>query len=224
MTSTPRHRSGCTLSARLLLAVGILLTGVLPDRAEEALSSRGEALYRTRCASCHEGGVARAPDTNALRQFRPERMSFALMFGMMNQQGRDLSQGEIQDIVRYLVGAPPEQQQPLPDSKCGERGPVLADASLPRWNGWGVDTTQHRFQPAAMAQLFAGQCSAPETEMGVRLSWRYQGLCAADGLGRPSLRGQCGGQGLCAGCQTWLPALGVRRRLRRTHRDHHRRG
>jgi polyvinyl alcohol dehydrogenase (cytochrome) len=81
-----------------------LLTGVLPDRAEEALSSRGEALYRTRCASCHEGGVARAPDTNALRQFRPERMSFALMFGMMSQQGRDLSQGEIQDIVRYLVG------------------------------------------------------------------------------------------------------------------------
>src|SRR6478609_1618432 len=124
MTSTPRHRSGCTLSARLLLAVGILLTGVLPDRAEEALSSRGEALYRTRCASCHDGGVARAPDTNALRQFRPERMSFALMFGMMSQQGRDLSQGEIQDIVRYLVGASLEQQ-PLPDSKCGERGHEL---------------------------------------------------------------------------------------------------
>ena len=76
-----------------------------PDRAEEALNSRGEALYRTRCASCHEGGVARAPDTNALRQFRPERMSFALMFGMMSPQGRDLSQGEIQGIVHYLVGA-----------------------------------------------------------------------------------------------------------------------
>jgi polyvinyl alcohol dehydrogenase (cytochrome) len=127
MTSTPRLRSGCTLSARLLLGVGILLAGVLPDRAEEALSSGGEALYRTRCASCHEGGVARAPDTNALRQYRPERMSFALMFGMMSQQGRDLSQGEIQDIVRYLVGAPPQQQQPLPDSKCREQGPVLAE-------------------------------------------------------------------------------------------------
>ena len=117
MTSMPTHRSGCTIAARLLLGVGILLTGVLPDRAEEALSSRGEALYRTRCASCHEGGVARAPDTNALRQFRPERMSFALMFGMMSQQGRDLSQGEIQDIVRYLVGTSPAQQQPLPDSR-----------------------------------------------------------------------------------------------------------
>jgi len=147
--------------------VGILLTGVLPDRAEEALNSRGEALYRTRCASCHEGGVARAPDTNALRQFRPERMSFALMFGMMSQQGRDLSQGEIRDIVRYLVGASPEQQQPLPDSQCGERGPVLADASLPRWNGWGVDIAQHRFQPAAMAQL------SPDNVPRLKLKWAF---------------------------------------------------
>jgi hypothetical protein len=40
MTGTPGHRSRCTLSARLLLGVGILLTGVLPDWAEEALSSR----------------------------------------------------------------------------------------------------------------------------------------------------------------------------------------
>ena len=76
MTSTPRHRSGCTLSARLMLGVGILLTGVLQDRAEEALSSRGEALYRTRCASCHEGGVARAPDTSALRSWMPIHTRF----------------------------------------------------------------------------------------------------------------------------------------------------
>jgi hypothetical protein len=43
--------------------------------------------------------------------------------------------------------------------------------------------------------------------MGVRLSWRYQGLCAADGLGRPSLRGQCGGKVYALdarlGCQRW---------------------
>src|SRR5689334_19151005 len=98
MTSAARHRFGCTLSARLLLGLGILLTGVLSGHAEEALNARGEALYRTHCSSCHEGGVARAPDANALRQLRPERVSFALMFGMMSQQGRDLSLGQIQAI------------------------------------------------------------------------------------------------------------------------------
>lgn len=222
MTSTGRHRSGYTLFARLLLAVGILLTGVLPDHAEEAPSSRGETLYRTRCSSCHEGGVARAPDAKALRQFRPERMSFALMFGMMSQQGRDLSQQEIQDIVRYLVGTPSEQQQqPLPDSTCGERGPALADASLPRWNGWGVDIAQHRFQPAVMAQL------SPDDVPRLKLKWAFGFPGDTRAYAQPTVWGGrvfvgSAGQGLCAGCQTRLPALGVRRRLRRTHRDHHR--
>ena len=216
MTSMPTHRSGCTLAARLLLGVGILLTGVLPDRAEEAPSSRGEALYRTRCASCHEGGVARAPDTNALRQFRPERMSFALMFGMMSQQGRDLSQGEIQDIVRYLVGTSPAQQQPLPDSKCGERGPVLADASLPRWNGWGVDIAQHRFQPAAMAQL------SPDNVPRLKLKWAFGFPGDTKAYAQPTVWGgrvfvgSAGGKVYALdarlGCQRWVfdAGFGVR--------------
>ena len=190
-------------------------TGVRPDRAEEALGSRGEALYGARCASCHEGGVARAPDINALRQFRPERMSFALMFGMMSQQGRDLSQGEIRDIVRYLVGAPPEQQQP-----CR----ILCAVSRPRACGRFVATLErlgrrHRSTPVSTrchGPAFAGRCSAPETEMGVRLSWRYQGLCAADGLGWPSFVGSAGGKVYALdakrGCQRWVfdAGFGVR--------------
>jgi polyvinyl alcohol dehydrogenase (cytochrome) len=216
MTSTPRLRLGSTLSARLLLGVGILLAGVLPDHAEEALSSRGETLYRARCASCHEGGVARAPDTNALRQFRSERMSFALMFGMMSQQGRDLSQGEIQDIVRYLVGAPPPPQQPLPDSKCRDRGPVLADASLPRWNGWGVDIAQRRFQPAAMAQL------SPDNVPRLKLKWAFGFPGDTKAYAQPTVWGgrvfvgSAGGKVYALdtrlGCQRWVfdAGFGVR--------------
>jgi polyvinyl alcohol dehydrogenase (cytochrome) len=216
MTSTPRLRLGSTLSARLLLGVGILLAGVLPYQAEEALSSRGETLYRARCASCHEGGVARAPDTNALRQFRSERMSFALMFGMMSQQGRDLSQGEIQDIVRYLVGAPPAPQQPLPDSKCRERGPVLADASLPRWNGWGVDIAQRRFQPAAIAQL------SPNNVPRLKLKWAFGFPGDTKAYAQPTVWGgrvfvgSAGGKVYALdarlGCQRWVfdAGFGVR--------------
>ena len=53
--------------------------------------SSGEALYQQRCASCHQGGVARAADTKALRQLSAERIGFALAYGIMSQQGRDLS-------------------------------------------------------------------------------------------------------------------------------------
>jgi polyvinyl alcohol dehydrogenase (cytochrome) len=97
--------------------------------------------------------VARAPDINALRQLPPERTGFALAYGMMSQQGRDLSRGQIGDIVRFLSGGPAMAPPVLPDSSCREPAPALSDTSLPHWNGWGVDIRQHRFQLADQAQL-----------------------------------------------------------------------
>jgi polyvinyl alcohol dehydrogenase (cytochrome) len=92
---------------------------------------------------------------SALRQLAPGRLNFALAFGMMSQQGRELSQAQIADIVGYLKGTAPQPQPVLPDSSCHDAGPALNDATLPRWNGWGVDIRQHRFQPADQAQLAA---------------------------------------------------------------------
>ena len=41
--------------------------------------------------------------------------------------------------------------------KCAAVGPLLEDPlSAPHWNGWGVDVSQHRFQPESMAQLTSG--------------------------------------------------------------------
>ena len=58
MTSMPTHRSGCTLAARLLLGVGILLTGVLPDarkrrRVREAKRSTARAAHRATRVAWH---------------------------------------------------------------------------------------------------------------------------------------------------------------------------
>jgi polyvinyl alcohol dehydrogenase (cytochrome) len=185
-----------------------LLAAALTARAEEPPGSAGEALYRTHCASCHEGGVARAPSTSALRQFKPERLSFALMFGMMSQQGRDLRQSEIQDVVRYLVGSSPEQRQPLPDSSCREPGPALATASLPRWNGWGADIAQRRFQPAAMAQL------SPEDVPRLKLKWAFGFPGDTKAYAQPTIWGgrvfvgSAGGKVYALdarlGCQRWV--------------------
>ena len=124
--------------------IGILLvTAAVQSRAQTATPSSGEALYQQRCASCHEGGVARAADTKALRQLSAERIGFALAYGIMSQQGRDLSRGEIGEIVRFLAGTPAAPAPALPDSTCRDPGPQLTDAALPRWNGWGVDIRQH---------------------------------------------------------------------------------
>src|SRR5580704_12500073 len=111
----------------LSFSIGLILaTAAMPSHAEETATSPGEVLYREHCATCHDGGVARAPDRNALRQLSPERTGFALAYGMMSQQGRDLSRGQIGDIVRFLAGGPAAAPPVLPDSSCREPTPVLS--------------------------------------------------------------------------------------------------
>ena len=197
-----------------LLSLDLILA-TEPSRAEEA-APPGEALYRSRCASCHEGGVARAPDLSALRQLAPERLSFALAFGMMSQQGRELSQAQIADIVGYLKGTAPQAQPVLPDSSCHDAAPALNDATLPRWNGWGVDIRQHRFQPADQAELAADDVPR------LKLRWAFAFPGDIKAYAQPTVYGgrifvgSAGGKVYSldakTGCQHWMfdAGFGVR--------------
>ncbi|HVP46000.1 MAG TPA: PQQ-binding-like beta-propeller repeat protein, partial [Bryobacteraceae bacterium] len=149
-------------------AIGLMLAlGAVFARAEDDKPSPGEALYQARCASCHDGGVARVPDRNALGQLSGERIGFALGYGLMSQQGKDLSQREIAILVRYLRGTASAGIAALPDSSCHDPAPQINEASLPRWNGWGSDIGQHRFQPADQAQL--GAADVPR----LKLKWAF---------------------------------------------------
>ncbi|HKV04426.1 MAG TPA: c-type cytochrome [Candidatus Acidoferrales bacterium] len=50
-------------------------------------ATAGETLYRERCASCHDGGAARAPNRAELGQMPLENIRFALTRGSMSAQG-----------------------------------------------------------------------------------------------------------------------------------------
>jgi polyvinyl alcohol dehydrogenase (cytochrome) len=52
--------------------------------------------------------------------------------------------------------------------KCPNAGVPFGDAfSTPHWNGWGVDPSQHRFQPSMMARL------APDDVPRLKLKWAF---------------------------------------------------
>src|SRR5215469_8479077 len=52
--------------------------------------------------------------------------------------------------------------------KCATAGAPLVDPlSAPHWNGWGVDSSQHRFQPSIMAQL------APDDVSRLKVKWAF---------------------------------------------------
>jgi polyvinyl alcohol dehydrogenase (cytochrome) len=149
-------------------ALAVLLLLLLPStaRAEETRDAEGAALYRGHCAECHEGGVERAPDAAALRLLPVARIKAALTGGSMSEQGKSLGAAEIDAVSGFLGSS--EGIAASAGATCAETRPPPVDAfAEPHWNGWGVDAEQHRFQPAAMAQL------AAEDVPRLRLAWAF---------------------------------------------------
>ncbi len=128
----------------------------------------GQAIYKARCASCHDGGVPRAPQAAALKQMSPENVQFALKSGTMQVQGNFLTQPEIRAVSEFVTGKTAAPNTFAKQANCADAGAPLDQAmSQPRWNGWGVDSSNHRFQPAAMAQLTAADVPR------LKLKWAF---------------------------------------------------
>ena len=207
----PRLPNGVRTLAALLIPAALSF----PALADEARDARGEAVYRTHCAECHSGSVMRAPSFATLRQLSAAAIKAALTSGTMSTQGHALSPAEIDAVSRFLGSNLVATANAV--TECAETRPVPADAFAdPYWNGWGGDATQHRFQPAAMAEL------AEEDVPKLKLAWAFElrrrqpRLCAADHRRRPPFRRQRQRQGLFAGRQDGLPHLDLRGRRTRS--------
>jgi polyvinyl alcohol dehydrogenase (cytochrome) len=168
----------------VLAPIVLVLTATAPVLAQSAAGADGEALYRERCVGCHEGGAARAPDLATFRQMTPDRVLAALRSGSMSTQAQGLSIGQLDSLSRFVAGATAVRDTGLSNSKCTDASVSLADAlAKPHWNGWGVDLSQHRFQPVAMAQLSA------EDVPRLKLKWAFGFPGATRAQAQPTLMG-----------------------------------
>jgi hypothetical protein len=71
-----------------------------------------------------------------------------------------------------------------PAGACPNAAPAFTDPlSAPRWNGWGVDPAQSRFQPAEMAQLAAADVP------GLKLKWAFGFPGATFAFAQPTVIG-----------------------------------
>jgi polyvinyl alcohol dehydrogenase (cytochrome) len=173
------------LNALRFFGVMVLaLVATAPARAQSTSTFDGQAIYRERCVGCHEAGATRAPDLATLRQMSPDRVLTALRSGSMSTQGEGLSAGQLDSLSRFVAGAAPVQATALPNGACAETSAPLADAlARPHWNGWGVDLSQHRFQPAAMARL--GAQDVPR----LKLKWAFAFPGATRAQAQPTIMG-----------------------------------
>ncbi|HEY2677151.1 MAG TPA: PQQ-binding-like beta-propeller repeat protein [Steroidobacteraceae bacterium] len=134
-----------------------------------ALNERGAALFKARCASCHDPAVDRAPPKDALAAHFPDDIATVLKTGVMQPMAAGLSDTDIHAIANYLSIA-------TSDGKTGQAadppacsGGAKFSMSGPGWNGWSIDAHNSRLQPDP------GIANADVPRLKVKWSMTYTG-------------------------------------------------
>jgi polyvinyl alcohol dehydrogenase (cytochrome) len=109
--------------------------------------AQGEAVFKARCASCHEPHIERAPSRTDLANYFSETVKKALTRGVMKDMAAGLSEADIDNVSWYLTG---KQIRPVGDlSKEDQNRCPASDrfsAAGPSWNGFSPDLVQSREQ------------------------------------------------------------------------------
>jgi polyvinyl alcohol dehydrogenase (cytochrome) len=153
--------------SRTILATFVL---ALPVMASAQTAPDAEALYRRSCGTCHDTAENRAPLREALRGMAPERILASMETGSMVTMAGGRTAIERRGIAEYLSGKPlgtPFTATPPPRAMCAASGARFDPAAGPRWDGWGHDNANTRFQGAAGAGLDAADVAR------LRLKWAF---------------------------------------------------
>ena len=141
----------------------------------------GADLYTTRCATCHDSGVARAPARNLMELLSPQALLTTLESGIMQQQAAMLTTQERHQIVEYLVGSAEIEFPELAYCEADqnefdwEQGPAA--------EGWGIDRNNRRHLSAEQADLSASDLDDLE------IKWVFDYPLSARARSHPSLAG-----------------------------------
>jgi polyvinyl alcohol dehydrogenase (cytochrome) len=117
----------------------------------------GAAIYKERCASCHDTAQPRVPALSAIKAMAPENVYVALTSGVMKSQAEGLSTAQIFALIGYIAptgGSHPDTAaQPAPTCKGDAAFQISAGSA--QWNGWSPGLTNSRFEDAAAAGIAA---------------------------------------------------------------------
>ncbi len=162
-------------------AISFLLAG--SSQAQQPGTFR---LFEQKCQTCHGNPAEeKAPDPTVLRMMTPEAIYKALSEGPMMPQAKDLSDADKRELAEYLGGrnlmADAGGDAAQMPNRCSSNPPINGITALPAWNGWGVDSTNGRFQSAKAAGLSAAQVAR------LKLKWAFGIPGATAVYGQPSV-------------------------------------
>jgi polyvinyl alcohol dehydrogenase (cytochrome) len=143
-----------------------LIAAALAPGQATAPKAAGEAVYKQRCAGCHEQNNSRIPPRTALSQMPAERILRALDFGAMMTVAYPMSRDERQAVAAYIGTSAAAIAFP-PSAYCADRRVTISDHPASSWNGWSPGPDNARYQSAAAAGLSLDQIR------GLKLKWAF---------------------------------------------------
>ena len=148
----------------LALAISVLSPRLL-------FAQDGAAIYKERCASCHDMPEGRTPPLSAIKGMTGEVIYAALSTGSMKTQAQGLEGPQLFALIGYIAptgrtGDPSITRTCTGDSSISPAAFTSA-MNAPRWNGWSTSATNSRFQDAKSAGLTASSVPA------LKLKWAF---------------------------------------------------
>jgi polyvinyl alcohol dehydrogenase (cytochrome) len=131
------------------IAVAGSIVGADLGTGDATQTPDGAAVYRDHCAGCHDTPTGRTPARDALTARTADAILASLNTGSMAIQAAALGTAEKRAVAEFLAAKPIDAASSAPGvGLCAMRQASLPDPStMPRWNGWGNDPGNSRFQP-----------------------------------------------------------------------------
>ena len=167
----------------------------------------GQAVYRERCAGCHELVSARIPPRSALEKMPAARILRALDFGVMMNIAYPLRRDEREAVATYL-GSGASDPTPLPAAYCADRTVKIASRPKSQWNGWSPTDSNTRFQASEAAGLTVDDVRRLELKWAFAFDGDIAAFAQPTVLDRALFVGSAGGVvhaiNTDAGCLHWI--------------------
>jgi polyvinyl alcohol dehydrogenase (cytochrome) len=137
-------------------------------------------LYKQLCATCHDTGLERAPTRDELQTMSPERVLDALESGVMLSMASGRTGVERRAIAEFVTGksfSKALSTTPSLEALCRPaQTQFTAAANGAAWNGWGVDTSNSRYQERGAA----GFAAADVPRLKLKWAFGFPGELSAD--------------------------------------------
>src|ERR1043166_3772632 len=151
--------SGSFVTVLLGGALGLMYGAAGGLAQAPGAKAAGEAVYKQRCAGCHEQANPRIPPRSTLNQMPAVRILRALDFGAMMTVAYPMKRDEGKALPASLGTSAPAISFPAP-AYCSDRSVTVSAKPKAAWNGWSPAANNARYQSAEAAGMSIDQVRA----------------------------------------------------------------